>query len=198
MFIGVAHRTEQHISSMARHTVPLTVLLNIDSIQKKMLVLWSLHCCAASQIEKTALGKPGGPCWWICTVQGWSLIWEIHKQGDQERAHANHIHGGSRVKMPIQYLVVRNINHHVDWMLMPDDHVSPQSIITQGAQITIRRMHSGHETEIHLVDSYVTSHCIERLRWAQRYSVTRAKPYSNSGLEPNSWISKLQTAPLQG
>lgn len=71
---------------------------------------------------------------------------------------------------------MRKINHHVDWMLVSADHVSPQSIITQGAQITIRRMHSGHGTEIHFVDSCVASHCIVRLRRAQLYSVTGVKP----------------------
>lgn len=113
-------------------------------------------------------------CWWIRTVQGWSLISEVQKYDDQERGHTNHIHGDSKVKKLTWYLV-RKINHHVDWMLVSAYHVSPQSIITQGAQITIRRMHSGQGTEIHSVDSCVASHCIVRLK---RYSVTRVKPYS--------------------
>lgn len=88
---------------------------------------------------------------------------------------------------------MRKINYCVAWTLVSTDHVSPQSRITRGAQITIRRMHSGHGTEIYFMASCVASHCIVRLRWAQWYPVSGAKPYINSGLEPNSLISKLQT-----
>lgn len=52
------------------------------------------------------------------------LILQIQIYEGQERVHPSHTKNNTKVKMPNEYLTVRNINHNVDCMLSVDQCIS--------------------------------------------------------------------------